>query len=199
MPGQHLAAARRNSLFCAAAGVAAPDCHDRAAATEETAARSRRPFRVWRHGGAAKLIRPAPGATRSAGGGGARAPRLPHRGRASDPVRIALGLFLGDQFVALGGDLAQAAQHAARAGRDEPADDDVLLEAFQRVDLAVDGGVGQHARRLLERGRRDERAGLQRGLGDAEQNRRAGRRPLARLLERAIDARRTRSGRSARP
>ena len=59
----------------------------------------------------------------------------------------------------------------AGAGRDQPADDDVLLEAVERVDLAVDGGLGEHARGLLERRRRDERAGLQRRLGDAEQHR----------------------------
>jgi hypothetical protein len=44
-------------------------------------------------------------------------------------------------------------------GRDQAADDDVLLEAAQVVDLAVDGRLGQHARRLLERRRRDERVG----------------------------------------
>ena len=37
--------------------------------------------------------------------------------------------------------------------------------------LARDGRLGQHARGLLEGGRRDERLGLQRRLGDAEQHR----------------------------
>src|SRR5690606_16208119 len=74
-------------------------------------------------------------------------------------------------LVALGGDALQAAQVGARARRDEPADDDVLLQALEGVDLALDRGLGQHARRLLERGRGDEAARLQRGLGDAEQNR----------------------------
>src|SRR5215831_10155520 len=40
------------------------------------------------------------------------------------------------------------------AGRDQLADDDVLLQAQQRVRLGVDGGVGEHPGRLLERGRR---------------------------------------------
>ena len=45
----------------------------------------------------------------------------------------------------------------ARPGRDELADDDVLLEADQVVLGAVDGGLGQHPGRLLE-GRRGEEA-----------------------------------------
>ena len=68
-------------------------------------------------------------------------------------------------------------QHAAGAGRDQPADDDVLLEPLQLVDLAGERGVGQHARGLLERRRRDERLRLQAGLGDALQHRMAGGRP----------------------
>ena len=82
--------------------------------------------------------------------------------------------------------LAQPVHHGAGAGRDQPADDDVLLEAVERVDLAVDRRLGEHARRLLERRRRDERAGLQRGLGDAEQHRMRGRRLLAFLRGRAL-------------
>src|SRR5215468_9360146 len=39
------------------------------------------------------------------------------------------------------------------AGRDQLADDHVLLQAQQRVRLGVDGGVGEHPGRLLERGR----------------------------------------------
>ena len=87
--------------------------------------------------------------------------------------------FLEDERVALGGDLAQAVHHGAGAGRDQAADDDVLLEPVERIRLAVDSGLGEHARRLLERRRRDERARLQAGLGDAEQNRMAGRALLA--------------------
>src|SRR5262245_42581274 len=88
--------------------------------------------------------------------------------------RFGCGLLLAlleDERVALAGDLAQPVHHGAGAGRAQAADDDVLLEAFERVDLAVDRGFGEHARGLLERRRRDERPRLQRGLGDAEQDR----------------------------
>src|SRR6185437_13107700 len=52
-----------------------------------------------------------------------------------------LALALGeDELIALDGDLASAVHLGAGAGGDQPADDDVLLEAFKRVDLAVDGG-----------------------------------------------------------
>src|SRR5437879_3244084 len=77
---------------------------------------------------------------------------------------------LENQRVALTGDLAQPVHHGAGPGRDQAADDDVLLEALERVDLAVDCGLGEHARGLLERRRRNERARLQRSLGDAEQH-----------------------------
>ena len=45
------------------------------------------------------------------------------------------------------------------------------LRPVERVDLALDRGLGEHPRRLLERRRRDEAAGLQARLGDAEQHR----------------------------
>src|SRR6516164_1826421 len=86
---------------------------------------------------------------------------------------------LEDERVALAGDLAQPVHRGAGARRYQAADDDVLLEAFERVDLAVDRGFGEHARGLLERRRRDERARLQRSLGDAEQHRMADGRFLA--------------------
>src|SRR5215471_17553933 len=88
--------------------------------------------------------------------------------------RFGCGLLLAlleDERVALAGDLAQPVHHGAGARWYQAADDDVLLEAFERVDLAVDRGFGEHARGLLERRRRDERSRLQRGLGDAEQHR----------------------------
>ena len=44
----------------------------------------------------------------------------------------------------------------ARPGRDQLADDHVLLEADQVVLGAVDGGLGQHPGRLLEGGRGEE-------------------------------------------
>ena len=69
------------------------------------------------------------------------------------------------------GDLDPAVELHAGAGRDQPAHDDVLLEPAQVVHLAADRGLGEHARRLLEARRRDERVGRERGLGDAEQQR----------------------------
>src|SRR5262245_12769114 len=104
--------------------------------------------------------------------------------------RFGCGLFLAlleDECVALAGDLAQPVHHGAGAGRDQAADDDVLLEAFERVDLAVDRCFGEHARGLLERRRRDERPRLQRGLGDAEQHRMADGRFLALFARPRID------------
>src|SRR5258708_472908 len=57
-----------------------------------------------------------------------------------------------------------------RPGGDELADDDVLLQAAQPVDLARDRGLGQDARRLLEGSCREPRGGVQRGLDQAEQH-----------------------------
>src|SRR6202163_3376202 len=81
--------------------------------------------------------------------------------------------FVEDQLVALDGDFANLGHRGAGARWDQPADNDVLLEAFQRVHLAIDGGFGEHTGSLLERGRREERAGLQARLGNAEQHRRS--------------------------
>src|SRR5258706_2094859 len=81
-----------------------------------------------------------------------------------------------DRLVALAGDAPDARNGAARACRDEPADNDVLLETFERIHLAVDGGIGEHACGLLERRRREHGARLQGGFGDAEQDRPAFRR-----------------------
>ena len=55
--------------------------------------------------------------------------------------------------------LILAVELHARAGRDQAAHDDVLLQAAQVVHLAADRGLGEHARRLLEGRRRDERVG----------------------------------------
>ncbi len=57
----------------------------------------------------------------------------------------------------------------ARAGRDQLADDDVLLEPEELVALALDGGLGQHPGRLLEGGGREPALGGQRRLGDAHE------------------------------
>ena len=59
----------------------------------------------------------------------------------------------------------------ARACGDELADDDVLLEPHERVDLPLDRGVCQDARGLLEGGRREEGIRRERCLRDAEQDR----------------------------
>src|SRR5215211_3137391 len=99
---------------------------------------------------------------------------------------LALALFK-DERIALDGNLAQLVHLCAGAGRDQPADDDILLETVERIRLAVDGGFGEHARGLLEGGRRDERAGLQRRLGDAEQNRVGDGRLLAFRDHRGVD------------
>ncbi len=69
----------------------------------------------------------------------------------------------------LGGlDLDPAVALEPGRGRDQLADDDVLLQPVEAVDLALERGVGEHLRRLLEGGRREERVGVQRCLGDAE-------------------------------
>src|SRR5262245_21533256 len=102
------------------------------------------------------------------------------------PFGVGLGLFLGDQLVAFGGNLANAPQHAAGARRDQATNDDILLEAFEQVGLAVHRGLGQHARGLLEGGRRNEAARLQGGLGDTQQDRLGRRHTLAGLLDRQV-------------
>src|SRR3546814_10429378 len=61
--------------------------------------------------------------------------------------------------------------------------DHILLEADQRVLLALDRRLGEDAGGLLERRRRDEAARLQRRLGDAEQDGLALRRVLLRSEE----------------
>ena len=67
----------------------------------------------------------------------------------------------------------------ARARRDQPAHRDVFLQAAQVIDLAGNRRLGEHARRLLEGGRRDERLGRQRRLRDPQQQRPARRRTSA--------------------
>src|SRR5207237_2967885 len=57
----------------------------------------------------------------------------------------------------------------AGARRDELADNDVLLEAEQLVDLAGDRRFGEHLGRFLERRGGQEGLGVQRCLGHAEQ------------------------------
>lgn len=66
------------------------------------------------------------------------------------------------------------------AGGEQPAHDDVFLEAAQVVDLVADRGLGQHFGGLLERRRRDEGLGRQPCLGDAKERRLAALRSQAR-------------------
>src|SRR4051812_32627822 len=69
----------------------------------------------------------------------------------------------------LGGlDLDAPVALQARRRRDQLPDDDVLLQPVEAVDLALQRGVGEDLRRLLEGRRRQERVRVQRGLRDAE-------------------------------
>src|SRR5262245_56390862 len=99
-------------------------------------------------------------------------------------LRVAL---LEVERVALAGNFAQAVHHGAGTRRYQATDDDVLLEAFECVDLPIDRRLGEHARGLLERSRRDERPRLQRSLGDTEQHRVADGRLLALLVRPRVD------------
>ena len=65
-------------------------------------------------------------------------------------------------------DLDRAVALEARGRRDQLADDHVLLQAGEAVDLALERRVGEHLGGLLEGGRRQERVRRQRRLGDAE-------------------------------
>ena len=103
--------------------------------------------------------KPAPGRRRSRRRSG-RARRRARRVEQRDVIgaRQRLGRLDLDAAVAL----------ETGRGRDQLADDDVLLEPREAVLLALDRGVGQDLRRLLEGGSRQERVGVQRGLGDPE-------------------------------
>src|SRR6266545_3817462 len=68
-------------------------------------------------------------------------------------------------------DLDPAVALQPRRGRDQLADDDVLLQTEQPVDLPFDRRVRQDLRRLLEGGRRQEGLGRERRLRDAEDER----------------------------
>src|SRR4029453_4927723 len=60
-------------------------------------------------------------------------------------------------------------------GRDQLPDDHVLLRAEERGGLALDGGVREPLRRLLERRGREERLRRERCLRDPEDQRLPGR------------------------
>ena len=78
----------------------------------------------------------------------------------------------GDLGVALFLTALQILTHLRETGTcgDELTDDDVLLQTGQRIDLALDGGLGQHAGGLLEGGGRQEGLVCQSSLGDAQQH-----------------------------
>ena len=58
----------------------------------------------------------------------------------------------------------------AGSRRDEVTHDDVLLESAESVRLAEGGCFGENTRCVLEGCGRDEAVGLERGLGDSQQN-----------------------------
>src|SRR5205814_8103986 len=94
-------------------------------------------------------------------------------------------VLLGEELARdrLGGadvDLAIALEAGRR--RDQLADDHVLLQAEQTVDLALDRSVREHLRRLLEGGSGEERLGRERCLRDPEDQRLVGRLLLLLLL-----------------
>ena len=105
----------------------------------------------------------------------------------------------GELPVALGGDLTPAGHDAAGARRDQPADDDVLLEPGQAVDLAGDVAASVSTRVVSwNEAAEMKRAGLQARLGDALQHRHR-RAPAGRPRRSPWRSpRRTRCGRSAR-
>ena len=174
--GQHLLTTRVRHFFAAPAGTSPHVRYRARRLAQQTRARARAAECRPR---ALTIAVPYSAASSAGCDADARGPR-PAPGPASAFSASTFACSLAMSSSRLPAILRRLAQHAAGAGRDETADDDVLLQALERVDLAVDGGVGEHARGLLERGRGDERAGLQRRLGDAEQHRLARRRPLAR-------------------
>ena len=62
-----------------------------------------------------------------------------------------------------------AVHRHARPGRDELADDHVLLEALEPVGTTLDRRLGEHAGGLLERRRRQPRVGRERRLRDSHE------------------------------
>src|SRR5690606_25438498 len=94
--------------------------------------------------------------------------------RREDAVRVPLALRL---FRGLDRDVAVLAETGT--GGDQLSDDHVLLEAHERVALALHGGLRQDAGRLLEGGGRQPRLRRERRLRDTHQLRAAGRRALA--------------------
>src|SRR5512143_3135172 len=67
-------------------------------------------------------------------------------------------------------EVLEAVRDEAGAGRDQLADDHILLEAEERVRGGTDGRARQHLDGVLERGGGEERVGAEGGLGYAEEN-----------------------------
>ena len=59
----------------------------------------------------------------------------------------------------------------AGSGRNQLSDHNILLQADKIVHLALDGGIGKDACRFLEGSGGEEGFGIERSLGDAEDNR----------------------------
>src|SRR5476651_2702193 len=74
------------------------------------------------------------------------------------------------RFVQFTTTLALAVVGQTGTGRDQTTHNHVFFQAAQVIALAGNGRFGQYAGGLLERGRRDERFGRQRRLGDTQQN-----------------------------
>src|SRR6202022_198582 len=81
----------------------------------------------------------------------------------------------------------------ARAGRDQPADDDVLLQSAQVILEAAHCRFRQYSGGLLEGGGRDEGFRGEGGLGDAEQHRLQGGTALALVLGTVVNVKRPRA------
>src|SRR5262252_5034475 len=89
------------------------------------------------------------------------------RARVAQPVgEIGIGRVEGQRLVVGRVGLDLAVPRHAGPGRDELADDHVLLEPDQPVLSALDGGLGENTGRLLERRRRQPRVGGERRLRD---------------------------------
>src|SRR5205085_7939002 len=108
-------------------------------------------------------------------------------GQPGGQILIGVGRVVRQRFVVGRLEVEIAVAGHARAGRDQLPDDDVLLEAEELVALALDGGLGEHTRGLLERRRRQPRVGGQRRLGDAHELGPALGRRLAVLHQFAVD------------